>query len=108
LPSSESPVLPRQTFDHHARADIHLFPIPLHRVLGTSAWSQIITGGSNFGELLGALSVLLLTNYVPTPIPFLRLDALALNLVWVLPYIAATKGDVTGAWKVAACFIPIS
>jgi len=52
--------------------------------------------------------VLLLTNYVPTPIPFLRLDALALNLVWVLPFIAATKGDVTGAWKVAACFIPIS
>jgi hypothetical protein len=84
-----------------------LIATPL-RILGTSAWSQIIVGGSNFGELLGALSVLLLTNYVPTPIPFLRLDALALNLVWVMPFIAATKGDVAGAWKVAACFIPIS
>jgi hypothetical protein len=38
----------------------------------------------------------------------LRLDALALNIVWILPYIAVTKGKVAGAWKIAGCFIPIS
>ena len=67
-----------------------------------------MTGGSNFGELLGALSVLLFAKSIPTPIPFLRLDAIALNLVWILPFIKVTKGKVAGAWKVAGCFIPIS
>jgi hypothetical protein len=32
--------------------------------MSRSSWSQIMVGGSNFGELLGALSVLLLTNKV--------------------------------------------
>lgn len=55
-------------------------------------------GGSNFGEvryvlypvhlwpnslvfieLLGALAVLVLSDYVPTPLPWLRLDALAVG-----------------------------
>jgi hypothetical protein len=31
-----------------------------------------------------------------------------LNLVWILPFIAVTKGKVSGAWKIAGCFIPIS
>ncbi|KAF8651045.1 hypothetical protein AX16_004908 [Volvariella volvacea WC 439] len=79
------------------------------RVLGISAWSQIITGGSNFGELLGALSVFILSDKVTTPLPWLRLDALALNIIWVLPYFTTiATSDVAWAWKVAACFIPIS
>lgn len=52
--------------------------------------------------------MLLLTNQIQTPIPWLRLDALALNIVWILPFIAVTRGQVAGAWKIAACFIPIS
>lgn len=59
-------------------------------------------------RMIGAAAVLLTGGLIPTPIPFLRLDAIALNLVWILPYIAVTKGKVTGAWKVAGCFIPIS
>ncbi|TFK29211.1 hypothetical protein FA15DRAFT_700475 [Coprinopsis marcescibilis] len=79
-------------------------------VLGNSAWSQIIVGGSNFGELLGALVVLFLSDSVTTPLPWLRFDALALNLVWLLPFFStiATSGDVNWAWKLAACFLPIS
>jgi len=72
--------------------------------------------------------VLLLSDVVTTPLPWLRLDAifvslypnvkshsfhiftLQLNLVWVLPVLAkqAGGGDVAWAWKVAGCFIPIS
>ncbi|KAF9258014.1 hypothetical protein L218DRAFT_1067629 [Marasmius fiardii PR-910] len=68
------------------------------------AWSQIIVGGSNLGELLGALSVLLTTNYISTPLPWLRLDALALNIVWVLPFIAVQPGKVREAWRVGAIY----
>jgi hypothetical protein len=84
-----------------------LAPIFAKQVIGTSSYSQIMVGGSNFGELLGALSVALFTNVVPTPLPWLRLDAVALQLVWILPYISVKKKDVSSAWRIAGCFIPI-
>ena len=112
----------------HRFLENSLAPAYAKRTLGISAWSQIIVGGSNFGELLGALSVFLLSDHVTTPvsecrsnryrpdnsnvlpqIPWLRLDALALNIVWILPYFSTiAKKDVTWAWRVAGCFIPIS
>ncbi|KAJ9113870.1 hypothetical protein QFC19_000063 [Naganishia cerealis] len=92
----------------HRYLENGLAPIFAKQILGVSSWSQIIVGGSNFGELLGALSVLLFSTKISTPIPWLRLDALALNLVWILPFIKVTKGKVAGAWRVAGCFIPIS
>ena len=77
----------------HRFLENSLAPAFAKRVLGISAWSQIIVGGSNFGEvrmsflhgfilrlmisqLLGALSVLVLSDIVTTPVPWLRLDAL--------------------------------
>jgi hypothetical protein len=41
--------------------------------------------------------------------PWLRLDALMLNIVWVLPRFSqiATR-QVSWAWITAACFIPVS
>lgn len=93
----------------HRALENTLAPAFARVVLGTSAWSQIIVGGSNFGELLGALSVFVLSDYVPTPIPWLRFDALMLNLVWILPTFAKmATHDVSWAWKIAGCFIPIS
>jgi len=83
-------------------------PVIARRYLGNSAWSQIMVGGSNFGELLGALFVFLFTNLVPTPIPWLRLDALLLLIVWWLPGWWPPVGRVQDAWVVAATFIPIS
>ena len=42
-------------------------------------------------------------------IPWLRIDALALNIVWVLPYFSTiAKQDVSWAWRAAGTFIPIS
>ncbi|BGP40563.1 hypothetical protein JCM10449v2_004525 [Rhodotorula kratochvilovae] len=93
----------------HRFLESSLSPAFARRVLGTSAWSQIQVGGSNFGELLGALSVFLLNDYVPTPLPWLRLDALMLNLVWTLPrYAEILPQRVSSAWIVAATFIPVS
>lgn len=68
-----------------------------------------MVGGSNFGELLGALFVLFFANKVKTPLPWLRLDALGLLLVWVLPYSYPDKDKALQfAWTLAAIWIPVS
>ncbi|KAK4050723.1 hypothetical protein OIO90_004945 [Microbotryomycetes sp. JL221] len=93
----------------HRFLESSLIPAFARRVLGTSGWSQIIVGGSNFGELLGALSVFLLNDRVPTPLPWLRLDAVALNIVWALPTLSRVlPRKASSAWIVAALFIPVS
>jgi hypothetical protein len=92
----------------HRYLENAIAPAVARRYLGNSAWSQIMVGGSNFGELLGALFVFMFTNLVQTPMPWLRLDALALLIVWYLPFWHPPKGDVGQAWIVAATFLPIS
>ncbi|KAK3991125.1 major facilitator superfamily domain-containing protein [Cladorrhinum sp. PSN332] len=92
----------------HRYLENGIAPQVARRYLGDSAWSQIMVGGSNLGELFGALSVLLLTNSVHTPIPWLRLDALMLLITWYIPFWRPPAGQVGQAWIVAATFIPIS
>ncbi|KAF1844741.1 uncharacterized protein K460DRAFT_365697 [Cucurbitaria berberidis CBS 394.84] len=92
----------------HRYLENAIAPAVARRYLGNSAWSQIMVGGSNFGELLGALFVFMFTNLVNTPIPWLRIDAIALLIVWYLPYWHPPKNDVGQAWIVAATFLPIS
>lgn len=92
----------------HRYLENAIAPQIARRYLGNSAWSQIMVGGSNFGELLGAAFVFLFTNLVQTPMPWLRLDALMLLIVWYLPYWYPPRNDVTQAWRVAGTFIPIS
>ncbi|KAH7062474.1 major facilitator superfamily domain-containing protein [Macrophomina phaseolina] len=92
----------------HRYLENGISPAIARRYLGNSAWSQIMVGGSNFGELLGALFVFLFTNLVKTPIPWLRLDALTLLIVWYLPYWSPPRNDVSQAWIVAATFLPVS
>ncbi|KAL0060626.1 hypothetical protein AAF712_012569 [Marasmius tenuissimus] len=92
----------------HRYLENGLAPIFAKQVLGNASWSQIIVGGSNLGELFGAAAVLLTTNVIRTPLPWLRLDALALNIVWVLPYIAVRRGNVSDAWRIAGIFLPVS
>ncbi|KAF8651041.1 hypothetical protein AX16_004904 [Volvariella volvacea WC 439] len=87
------------------------------RVLGISSWRQIIIGGSNLGELFGALLVFVLSDHITTPLPWLRLDAVTLNIAWVLyafSGIVRPNGlrpdnvPVLWAWRTAACFFPMS
>jgi hypothetical protein len=67
----------------HRYLESGIAPIVAKQVFKVSAYSQILVGGSNFGELLGAVTVFLLNDHVPTPIPWLRLDSLLLMIVWV-------------------------
>jgi len=67
-----------------------------------------MNGGSNFGELLGAVLVLLTANTIKTPIPWLRLDGLSLLILWYIPYFYPPSGNVRYAWILAATFIPVS
>ncbi|KAF8636315.1 hypothetical protein AX17_003635 [Amanita inopinata Kibby_2008] len=93
----------------HRFLENNLAPSFAKRILGISAWSQIIIGGSNFGELIGAFSVFILSDYVTSPLPWLRLDAVMLNLVWILPYFSTiATHKVQWAWRLAGCFLPIS
>eukprot|EP00128_Syssomonas_multiformis_P001876 Colp12_sorted_trinity150504_noHs@33661 len=82
----------------HRYLESQLFPNFAKRVLKTGAYSSIMTGGSNFGELCGATFVLFCTNLVQTPIPWLRWDALTLSIVWVLPYWTYTSDPLNAAW----------
>jgi MFS family permease len=83
-------------------------PAIARRYLGNAAWSQIIVGGSNLGELFGALFVILFTNLVTTPMPWLRLDAIMLLITWYLPFWRPQSLQISAAWIAAATFIPIS
>ena len=78
------------------------------RYLSNSEWSQIIVGGSNFGELIGAFFVFLFANQIKTPIPWLRIDALMLLIIWYIPFYYPPANEVKYAWFMALTFIPIS
>ncbi|KAI1872862.1 hypothetical protein JX265_004761 [Neoarthrinium moseri] len=92
----------------HRYLENGLAPVIARRYMGQSSYQQIMVGGSNFGELLGALFVFLFTNLIHTPIPWLRLDGLLLLIVWYLPFFYPARNQISEAWKVAATFIPIS
>ncbi|KAL3487177.1 major facilitator superfamily domain-containing protein [Aspergillus germanicus] len=92
----------------HRYLENSIAPAIARRYLGNAAWSQIIVGGSNLGELFGALFVILFTNTVSTPIPWLRLDAILLLITWYLPYWRPEQHQVSMAWVAAATFLPIS
>ncbi|EEP79166.1 conserved hypothetical protein [Uncinocarpus reesii 1704] len=95
-------------FYGHRYLENGLAPAIARRYLGHSAWSQVIVGGSNLGELLGAAFVFLFTNFITTPIPWIRIDAIMLLAVWYLPFWYPPVGDVRYAWIIAATFLPIS
>ncbi len=92
----------------HRYLENNIAPQIARRYMGNSAWAQIMVGGSNMGELLGAFSVLLFTNAIQTPMPWLRLDALMLLIVWYIPFWHPPSDQVGQAWIVAATFAPIS
>ncbi|CAF1105232.1 unnamed protein product [Rotaria sordida] len=65
----------------HRYLENGIAPQVAKRYMEDSAWSQIIVGGSNFGELIGAFVVFICASFVRTPMPWLRLDAILLMIV---------------------------
>lgn len=92
----------------HRYLENGIAPQVARRFMDNSAWSQIIVGGSNLGELIGAFVVFLFANTVRTPMPWLRLDSIFLMIVWYIPFFYPPVNDVKYAWIMAATFIPIS
>jgi hypothetical protein len=82
----------------HRYLENTLFPFYAKYVLLSPTLSQILLGGSNLGELIGAFLVLIFATKVYTPLPWLRSDAFTLQIVWILAY-ATPYADVdTWAW----------
>ena len=113
----------------HRFLESSIAPAFARRVLLNSAYSQIFVGLSNLGELLGALTVFVFSDAITTPVriasrhlrdrsltisvsqlPWLRLDALMLNLVWAYIPLARQAVPNTQSWafRVGALNIPIS
>lgn len=92
----------------HRYLENGIAPQVARRYLLKSEWSQIIVGGSNFGELIGAFFVFIFANQIKTPIPWLRIDALMLLIIWYVPYYYPPANEVKYAWFMALTFIPIS
>ena len=93
----------------HRYLENTLFPFYTGTFLGSTNFQVILTGGSNFGELLGALLVFLFAKLVRSPIPFLRLDAVLLMLIWVLPFFPVDKSSPQStAWMLSPLMAVIS
>ncbi|KAG0076444.1 hypothetical protein BGZ93_000824 [Podila epicladia] len=94
----------------HRYLESQLSPAFAKRVLKEGAYAQLMVGGSNFGELLGALFVLFFARKIKTPLPWLRLDALGLLIIWILPYSypKVPEESLSFAWTLAAIWIPVS
>eukprot|EP00026_Physarum_polycephalum_P007360 Phypoly_transcript_07419.p1 GENE.Phypoly_transcript_07419~~Phypoly_transcript_07419.p1 ORF type:complete len:537 (+),score=55.41 Phypoly_transcript_07419:76-1611(+) len=70
----------------HRVTESLLFNVFAKQILEKGSLSGVLLGGSNFGELCGAALVLRFSRHVKTPIPWVRFDALALGVLWVLPF----------------------
>lgn len=82
-------------------------PAVAKRVFQTSAFSQIFVGMSHVGVVLGVSSIFL-SDIVKTPLPWLRMGALMLPLVWVIPFDPPPPHRLDFAWALALIFLPIS
>jgi hypothetical protein len=76
--------------------------------LSKGSYQQLLVGGSNLGELLGAFFVLVFSSAVPTPIPWLRLDALTLLLVWILPCVTPFANLDLWVWMLSGIMVMLS
>lgn len=92
----------------HRYLEDGIAPQVARRYLGNSAWSEIIIGGSNFGELLGSFFILSFVNVFRTPLPWLRFSALLLLIVWYIPFAYPPENSIKFAWLFALTFLPIS
>lgn len=106
-------------------AEFGVAPALAKRVLNESSYTQIIHTGSNAGELIGAVIVLVLGKRcvpprvislelrnrliwtvmqrlylfsLPTPIPYIRLDALSLLIIWAVPTLARRSIPHQASW----------
>lgn len=86
-------------------------PVVARRYFGDASLSLIVVTGSSVGELIGALFIFLYSpSYMSTPVPWLRVDALFMLIVWYLPFWKYTLNDIPAQMQsliMAATLLPI-
>lgn len=70
----------------HRYLDTGILPKIAKRYLGQASWNMIMCSGSSAGELLGSLIILIFTKYFHTPVFWMRIDALLMCALWIIPY----------------------
>lgn len=85
-----------------------IFPFYAKYILNDGSFTGTLLAASNFGELLGALLVLRLVNYIRSPIPWIRIDSLMMYLMWTLVYIGDSKNPWISVGTLIPLIIPIS
>jgi hypothetical protein len=86
----------------HRYKEAIIFPKHAQKVVKESAVTQLFLGSSNFGELCGALLVFFFASNIPSPLPWVRFGAIALNFLWVFPF--AKFGNTT--WEFGGAMLP--
>jgi len=76
-------------------------------ILGAPGYALILIGMSSLGILLGSLSVFTL-KHIKSPLLWLRIGALLLLLVWVIPFSNSSAGVLGDALRLSLVMIPIS
>ena len=91
----------------HRYIENSIAPQVARRYLYHADWSQILVGGSNFGELLGALFVFFFSDTMKSPMLWVRFDALMLLVIWYIPFYYPPVDQIKYAWIIAATLVPI-
>jgi hypothetical protein len=94
-------------FVFHRFIENVIFPTFAKQVLKEGSLAGILVAGSNLGELLGALGVLVFTTQIPTPLPWVRYDAIALMTLWVFPFFPV-KGNMAFVWSIWPLMVLLS
>jgi MFS family permease len=90
----------------HRYIENGIIPQIAKRYFQHSAWSSIIVGGSNIGELCGGLTIFFVAKRIRSPLVWLRLDAILLLIAWYIPFYKPSSISVKNAWIIALSFIP--
>ena len=76
-------------------------------MLGNPEYALILVGMSSVGILFGSLSAFTL-KFIKSPLLWLRIGALLLLLVWVIPFSNSSPGVLGDALRLSLVMIPIS
>jgi hypothetical protein len=87
--------------------ELAIAPVIARDVFEMSAYWQILTAMSHLGILFGVAPIFL-SDHISTPIPYLRLGALLLPLVWIFPFLHSDPRQMVFAWRFGSILIPIS
>jgi MFS family permease len=85
-----------------------VLPIYFSYIVNDGTLQGLGLGGSNFGELCGAALVFLLAKFITNPLIWVASDAVAMNLMWVFPFLYLGYTQLGWAFTIASLMWIIS